>query len=318
MVKNHHNIPEFVVIGYITEDVTTGIGGIAYSALTAYRLGFDVGVVSTVSRQLDLRELQSIQLNLTLSDTSTKFENIYRLGERFQRIIEVAPKIKREHIPPSWFHVPIVHIAPIAQEVSVEVCDEFEGLVGVSAQGWLGTWDNYGIVKPKSGVNLKVDADVLIVSEHDIIKGMPRFDGILIITRGSAGADIYAEGISYHFPAFETVIADPTGAGDAFATAFLVSYHKTGDIIESGIFATCTASFVIEDIGVRSMVSYSSTRYETAYARTFIGSRYQAKRDVRLFIIMLVAIFNQIFIGLIILAGITHLEVIRRLLTHRT
>jgi CDP-L-myo-inositol myo-inositolphosphotransferase len=64
------------------------------------------------------------------------------------------------------------------------------------------------------------------------------------------------------------------------------------------------------------MVSYSRARYETSYGQKYESYRLGATRDVRLFIIMIVALLNQIFIGLITLAIICHLEVFRRLLRH--
>jgi sugar/nucleoside kinase (ribokinase family) len=43
---------------------------------------------------------------------------------------------------------------------------------------------------------------------------------------------------------------DPTGAGDVFATAFMIRYQETGDPVQSARFANITASFGVEAPGI--------------------------------------------------------------------
>jgi sugar/nucleoside kinase (ribokinase family) len=50
-------------------------------------------------------------------------------------------------------------------------------------------------------------------------------------------------------PCRPRVLTDPTGAGDAFAGAFVTQYLATGDLIRSARHATALASFVVEEIG---------------------------------------------------------------------
>ncbi|PYQ49196.1 MAG: hypothetical protein DMF78_18980 [Acidobacteria bacterium] len=46
---------------------------------------------------------------------------------------------------------------------------------------------------------------------------------------------------------------DPTGAGDVFATAFLVRYQETGDPSQAAVFAACAASCVVEGLAATSL-----------------------------------------------------------------
>ena len=46
---------------------------------------------------------------------------------------------------------------------------------------------------------------------------------------------------------------DPTGAGDVFATSFLVRYHETGNPLEAAAFAACAASCAVEGLGTSSL-----------------------------------------------------------------
>ena len=48
---------------------------------------------------------------------------------------------------------------------------------------------------------------------------------------------------------------DPTGAGDIFATAFLLRLQETGDPVQSARFANITASFGVEHLGVAGIPS---------------------------------------------------------------
>jgi sugar/nucleoside kinase (ribokinase family) len=46
---------------------------------------------------------------------------------------------------------------------------------------------------------------------------------------------------------------DPTGAGDVFATGFLVRYHETGDPLEAAAFGACAASCAVEGVGTSTL-----------------------------------------------------------------
>jgi sugar/nucleoside kinase (ribokinase family) len=46
---------------------------------------------------------------------------------------------------------------------------------------------------------------------------------------------------------------DPTGAGDVFATSFLLRYHETGDAVEAAAFAACAASCAVEGLGTSTL-----------------------------------------------------------------
>lgn len=69
------------------------------------------------------------------------------------------------------------------------------------------------------------------------------------IKMGHRGAFV-ADGSTFaHIPPFEASVIDPTGAGDVFNAAFLLTYIKTGDIIKSGRFANAAAAIKIAGAG---------------------------------------------------------------------
>jgi len=98
-------------------------------------------------------------------------------------------------------------------------------------------------------------ADAVIFSEQDVVgsSDIERYasltsrDRVLVVTRGGRGASVYRNEAWRHFPAFQPRRqADPTGAGDVFAAAYLLRLHTTGDPYVSAEFANCVASFAVE------------------------------------------------------------------------
>lgn len=255
---------DFLAIGHLTHDVVGDdfiLGGAsAYSSKTAFNLGLRVGVVSAVGDDfLHYDKLNGISLALARRGgfKTTTFENLYENGLRRQIIRGVAPAISQEDVPDEWRNTKIVYICPVANEVELSIVSLFNSsLVGASPQGWMRRWDERGIVFPsKWELNCNC-IDVLIMSEEDIMPFPQVIDEyvdkvkIMILTRGENGSRLFMNGTVEDFPAFRTSVFDPTGAGDVFATAFLIKYFETNDPVEASIFANCTASFVVEKQGM--------------------------------------------------------------------
>ena len=71
---------DYMVIGHITQDLTPHgpvLGGTAsYSALTAKAFGLKVGIVTSITPDLPMPELEGIQVAASYTDHNTTFENI--------------------------------------------------------------------------------------------------------------------------------------------------------------------------------------------------------------------------------------------------
>ncbi len=74
---------------------------------------------------------------------------------------------------------------------------------------------------------------------------------VIVIKRGSHGQMIYdaAGKHRYEIPAYSSRLADPTGAGDAFAGGFLAGFQKTNDPIIAACYGSVSASLKIEGSG---------------------------------------------------------------------
>jgi sugar/nucleoside kinase (ribokinase family) len=69
------------------------------------------------------------------------------------------------------------------------------------------------------------------------------------VTQGWQGVRLFTREAESAVPGLPRSEADPTGAGDVFAAAFLVRYHETGELLAAAAFANCAASCVVEAPG---------------------------------------------------------------------
>jgi len=73
----------------------------------------------------------------------------------------------------------------------------------------------------------------------------------IIVKRGPHGQMIFdaASRRRYEIPAYSSRLADPTGAGDAFAGGFLAGYQETKDVLLAACYGNVSASLKIEGSG---------------------------------------------------------------------
>jgi len=211
--------------------------------------------------------LPGIEVVSVAADSTTQMRNVYDGGSRRQEMPQRANEIGSEHLPDAWRTAPIVLLGPVAGELKNSLARAFPGsLVGAGAQGWLRETAPDGRVQrvpPESWNASPVleGAAALFASDEDVSAehsqaalGLWR-DAVetVAFTRGYAGADVCYRGEWRHIGAFPANAIDPTGAGDVFATAFLIRLHETSDPWESTRFASCAASLVVEGEGVAAV-----------------------------------------------------------------
>jgi sugar/nucleoside kinase (ribokinase family) len=240
-------------------------GGAAYAALTAQALGLRVGIVTAWAGDVELGPLADIPIASLKSEYSTTFKNIYTPEGRIQYIHAVADGIDYYHIPESWRSAPLVHLAPMAGEISSSIVRQFpHAMLCLTPQGWLRTWDADGRVStgewPEAEFALShVDAAVLsledVQSDQKQIERMAAAAHALVVTAGREGATLYSQGEERHFPAPPTEEQDPTGAGDIFAAAFFNHLFQTHDPNEAARFATHVAAVSVTRSGLASVAT---------------------------------------------------------------
>ena len=271
---------DFLSIGHITHDRTPDgfrLGGtVSYAAVTARRLEHRPGILTRASRE-GLRivpdadgvervaaspdgTLDGVAIHLLPSSVSTTFTNIYHGIERTQVIEALADPILPADLPPAWAAVPAVLLGPIAREVPPAWARVFpNALVGITPQGWMRRWDARGHVSPTPWENMAeflTHADVVILSREDVggddvfLADLACRAKLLVVTDGWHGATVYRCGERFPIAPRSTAQVDPTGAGDVFATAFLLRMAETGDPLVAARFANIVASMSVEGIGM--------------------------------------------------------------------
>lgn len=248
----------------MTEDRLDGrnaLGGTAtYAALTARNLGARVGLLTSAGWEPRLVDLLSgVRVARLAAEDTTCFVNRYANGHREQHIQALAEPLAFQHLLPDWRKPPMVLIAPVAHEVSPEIVNAFpSALLAVTPQGWMRGWDRRGKIRPILWEHAELvlqRADAVIFSEEDLpqpglVERYAATARVLVLTQGRKGATVYAQGLTYHSPAFQPERElDPTGAGDVFAAAFLLRLRQTQDPRASADYANCVASFAVEQVG---------------------------------------------------------------------
>lgn len=255
---------DYLVIGHIAHDLTAGgprLGGtVSYAALTARALGLRVGVVSAVGKETALDALNGIPIIPIASPQSTTFENTYTEHGRVQYLRAQASPIDFNSVPDGWRSTPIIHLAPLANEMDSRLPEAFSPrLLGITPQGWMRQWDAEGLVSPRAWINAEaalMQADAVVISRDDVggdaelIENMAHQTRVLAVTEGAAGSVLYWHGDRRRFRALRVEEVDATGAGDVFAAAFFARLFTTRDPWEAARFATLLASHTVTRVGL--------------------------------------------------------------------
>ena len=100
----------------------------------------------------------------------------------------------------------------------------------------------------------------MMVEYGEQFKGFP---DIIVHTRGSRPTVISTNEGEYHIHTVKPErVVDTTGAGDAYAAAFLSEYMTSNDVIKAGQFAAMVASFIVEELGCQTNIPDWNQRYE--------------------------------------------------------
>ncbi|MBC8447851.1 MAG: ribokinase [Chloroflexi bacterium] len=259
--------PDFLVVGHVTKDLYQDgyrIGGtVTFAAITAARLGRRPAVLTRAAADLPLAEaLPGVEVLRLPSPVTTTFENVYGPTGRHQIVHAVAEPLRCSDVPPDWQRIPIVLLGPLVQEIGPDMAACFEGLIGVTPQGWMRQWNDAGRVSSRPwdcAEHVLLAADVLVLSEEDLggdlapLHEYVRLCPTVVLTTGWQGATVFLEGERYEVPPRPAREMDPTGAGDIFTAAFLIRLEETGDPLLAARFANVVASFSVEQSGTESI-----------------------------------------------------------------
>lgn len=177
----------------------------------------------------------------------------------------------RPVLPESYRATPYVLLGNIGPDLQNQVLDQMEDNTYVVADT-MNLWINimadelHRLIKRIHLLVLNDDESEMLTGEHNVIVAGEKLretgPEAVIIKKGSHGAILFHEAGRFCLPAYPvTQLADPTGAGDAFAGALaacLATMDRTdfAAIKQAMLYATVTASFTVE--------AFSCDRLESA------------------------------------------------------
>lgn len=269
----------FVAIGHIVDDIEPTHhlgGGVSYSAVAAARLGIPATIITKCPADHPyIAELTSYGIDVVVlpskKNTITSFSNIYDTrGRRTQKVLGQQESITAtdiETVSKEMFKDATILVAPVVGEVDMDLFSVLakKGTLAITPQGYFRHIESNGSVrqKPWSGFRQYLPhADIVIFSEEDVsidgvvnktlLEDIKKAVKITILTRAENGATIFAYGTSLHIPAFSLKsieIKDFTGAGDTFATSFIISYIQSHNLAKAGSAACLFSALKIMGFG---------------------------------------------------------------------
>ena len=255
---------DYLVVGHITIDKSPQgprLGGTAaYAALTAKALGWRPGILTAWAEELPLGPLADIPIVNLGAEQSSTFQNFYSKEDRRQQYSGQASFLEFHHIPESWRSPRLLHLAPVAREVSPRISNYFEdSFVGVTPQGWLREWGANGNVlfAPwEEGELVLAQTDAAVMAQEDVHRDSAQIERLaaacplLIVTDGQAGARLYQQGQEHVIEAPQAHSVDPTGAGDIFAAVFFIHFYQSGEPLQAAHVASRIAANSVERHGL--------------------------------------------------------------------
>lgn len=211
---------------------------------------------------------KGIKVTVIPSHRTVYFENTYGENQdnRSQRVLAKADPFTVEQLENINAH--IFHLGSLlADDFSLDVVKYLstKGILAVDAQGYLREVRGEKVY-PIDWTD-KVEAlkyiDILKVNEHEmeVLTGQTDIKqaalqlaewGVkeVLITLGSLGSIIYAEGTFHKIPAYPPKdIVDATGCGDTYATGYLYMRNKGASYKEAGCFAAAMSTLKLEASG---------------------------------------------------------------------
>lgn len=215
----------------------------------------------------DLRA-KGIQVEVLPSRKTVYFENIYgeNQDDRKQRVLAKADPFTVEELKDEeakFFHLGSL----LSDDFSLDVVKLLsgKGKLAVDAQGYLREVRGEQVYPTdwKDKREALKYIDILKVNEHEaeVLTGFKDFKQValqlaewgvkeVLLTLGSLGSIIYAEGTFYKIPAYPAKnVVDATGCGDTYSMGYLYMRNKGASYEEAGCFAAALSTIKLEKSG---------------------------------------------------------------------
>jgi sugar/nucleoside kinase (ribokinase family) len=262
-------MPRLLAVGHVTWDRLQGrtvLGGsVTYATLAARKLGWEAAALTAAGPDFEpARDLPGVEVFLSRGEATTRFVNNYgEGGARTQVLSSRAADVSLSNVPEEWHRPDVLLLGGVAGEIAGSAALAFEAeVVGANAQGWVRAFGPGGEVSPcewERPDQSLAGVHALFLSEHDVRDALRRSRDLLAyvpmiaVTSGWRGLSLLTRDGIEQVPGLPRQEMDPTGAGDVFATSFLIRYQETGDPSEAAVFACCAASCVVEGLAASTL-----------------------------------------------------------------
>lgn len=273
-----------LIVGHVTHDRYEGgivAGGCAFYGAKVHRaLGGPTVLATVVGEDFRCREaIAELETVLERRGETTTFANYYpEDGPRRQLLEGLAPEVGPRLVEQTDFEPDVVHLAPVCGEVDLEQWTAGSGdrLVAINVQGWLKQpgelvdpahfeqMQSRGVSPPARrvvetpwgvGTDQLEQVDVACLSEEDLLGQTDLLErlvdavAVVALTRGAEGSRIYVDGEPTEVGIYPADLEDPTGAGDAFAAAFVHQLAAGLEPVEAARWGAAAASVIVEGPG---------------------------------------------------------------------
>jgi sugar/nucleoside kinase (ribokinase family) len=275
-VIGHFSV-DYILLPWRREPYKIMGGAVAFVSLVVRRLGGSVAVVSRIGRdfpEIWLTKLQQEGINVSSvrrvdEECTTSFELQYGvdLEDRRLSLKSQGSQINIGDLPKNLC-AKAVHIAPIANEISLEVVKRLSAsgsVLSIDPQGMTRQFNENGHVFDSSSVDKHVFSlidifksslgEILLLTGESAIEQAIKLihnlgPKIVLVTQGAKGAILSVNGQLFQIPVCKpNRLVDPTGAGDVFIGAFLTEYIGEKEPYWCACVGSAAASLVVEDVG---------------------------------------------------------------------
>lgn len=266
-----------MVVGNVGEDRAPDGGWVPggpalYSARLAVALGHQVTLITRLVPEYDHRVFEGIDLRALPAVGVPRYANEYdERGDRTQYLLARGGRLDVPAVVAS-LNLPcdVLVVAPAFHEIDA-LPPSPARVVGVSLQGLLRDVADDGRVFPHADPWGQVQPFVrpgwfCFFSEEDtadppaLARQLAAAGARALLTRGYRGATLFSGGREEPLAPYPATPVDPTGAGDCFATAFLVRYAETNDLAEACRFALAAGALAVEGHGLAGVPTRAAIR----------------------------------------------------------
>ena len=246
-------------------------------------VGYDFGsnhIERLKKRQIDIEGLQKDSTGPTFF-WAGKYHDHFRQRDTIETHLNVFENF-RPDLPEGYRNSSYIVLGNIGPDLQLHVLEQLDGEFFVLADSmdlWINTMHDelLTLIKKIDCLSINDSEAILLTGEDNLILAGERLielgTRMAIVKKGEHGALLFHPDGLFFIPAYPvTGLQDPTGAGDAFAGAFvayLAAVNETdfSALKQAMIYATATASLTIEAFSCDRLESAGAGAIEDRYKK---------------------------------------------------